>query len=194
MYQGSKGATTAPNAQQVKPGQVANLRPAANSIPQLGGRSTPPRLPMDYRAALNNASYMENDTYDYYAGDYMGGQTQAVVEALDWRQIQAHLAQGQTMNNEAEDATMDADDHTQSLNDETEHLAEESPQRDPGKEKGPATIPDIPESTEDESEDEEEDDEIPEESYIERHKAWVEVLDQMLQRTRKNPATQGGEW
>ncbi|KAL3682542.1 hypothetical protein R1sor_000564 [Riccia sorocarpa] len=197
VYQGTRGAIGAHNVQPVRPGQTANLRPAPNLSSLQRGEASPPRLPMDYRAAVSpaklagalnmigqsnfgggtggdpnssypigNINYMDNDACDNYDGDDSG--TEDEDEDLDTEMETTTNAQ---QPNGISGTPPDEDSYSPS-----------------GKGKGPASLTDIPERTENGSESGEDEEDAQEESYIERHRAWVDVLDENLQRTRKNPA------
>ncbi|KAL3682629.1 hypothetical protein R1sor_000651 [Riccia sorocarpa] len=212
VYQGGRGTGITSHAQQIKPGQTASLRPAANMSTNLSGHPSghlsPPRLPMDYRSAvsparlggplnlmaqnnfgagpeadpnlsypLDNVNFMDNAAYDNYVGDILGGQTQAIARQLDWRQMhQMQQAHGQATTDEEEyDDMEETDEDMQQLQENQNQASASNTVANTDKGKSPIDLPDIPENTEGESESDEED--IQESSYIDRHRAWVDVLD-----------------
>ncbi|KAL3675253.1 hypothetical protein R1sor_025201 [Riccia sorocarpa] len=147
---------------------------------------------MPYNLQMHNPVYLDSAGYsDFQDGLYLG-QTQAIIDKRgSWINSGAGQSyQGQENNtsnfqhhqpNDEEDFEM----HT-SNPDDYPTIADRG--KSPASEEQNEHLQDIPEEEDGDSESESAESEHREASYIERHSAWVHVLDENIQKTRKNPA------
>ncbi|KAL3695646.1 hypothetical protein R1sor_009722 [Riccia sorocarpa] len=139
---------------------------------------------------LSTEDLMDNDAYEAYSEDYYIGHTQGIAnQRTDWHPPR----QGLTLHGMME---LDNSGGNEQLNIGGDPLNapntgmypngelnwEDSPEIDTG------NLPNIPEGEEEGEETEDDGGDKHEESYIDRHKAWVDVLDENLQKTRRNNA------
>ncbi|KAL3693350.1 hypothetical protein R1sor_007001 [Riccia sorocarpa] len=192
--------------------------PAQATAP-VGGLGSPTRAPMDYRAAISPAKQAENfgmmspsgaqlfgseanfqDALEdinygrtaYYNGlndGVMGGQTQDIAEKhrlwglqnLGYSDLRMMDREGQLFDHVggASEAslgpTQDEEDTAQDIDEDNENTEQQ--------------LPAIPESGEQESDTDNQEEEEQENNYMDRHKAWIHVLDENLAINKINPAT-----
>ncbi|KAL3681236.1 hypothetical protein R1sor_024192 [Riccia sorocarpa] len=191
IFQGGKPPNGTQTQQTIKPKQTANIRPAGvKPVGQLPD-GAPQVQDMDYMVGYH--LYMDTNAYNNYGDPFPGGQTQDVAN----RRHQWGLPVGDTTTA----GLMDFDGMipvsellrgTSSQQQSAAQTAYEPDEQENGHDSGDNLdheyehLQKIPETEEGESGDEEE--ETGEASYIERNKEWVDVLDENLQKHRKNPA------
>ncbi|KAL3690556.1 hypothetical protein R1sor_016865 [Riccia sorocarpa] len=191
----------------------------AHATVPVGGVGSPTRAPMDYRAAISPAKQagnfgmmspsgaqlfgseanfqdaLEDINYGrsaYYNGvndGVMGGQTQDIakkhrlwgLQNLGYSDMRMMDREGQLFDHVggASEAslgpTQDEEDTAQDIDEDEENTEQQ--------------LPAIPESGEQESDTDNQEEEEQENNYMDRHKAWIHVLDENLAINRINPAT-----
>ncbi|KAL3691868.1 hypothetical protein R1sor_005519 [Riccia sorocarpa] len=214
----SKQSTSLGTPPPGKVGLTTTTRPVSSpSMAQVGGLGSPTRTTMDYRAAISppklmggyspmaprnppnfgsEANYqdaLENVNYRnaFYGGNGVGfpdGQTQDILHNhMGWNPHNLGYTDQHMMESEGklfdyhDDATGHSSDHGKEQESSAQDIEEdeENPEQH---------LPAIPEAGEPELDAEEEDTTDQENSYMERHKAWIGVLDENLAINRSNPA------
>ncbi|KAL3692256.1 hypothetical protein R1sor_005907 [Riccia sorocarpa] len=144
---------------------------------------------------LGNISYIDPNAYSDYDDAFLDGQTQDVANRrLEWYHQAGAGATPSAglMDFDGSDSPLDHLQGTRqqqqtglaASHDRNDQNAEEEVEADPAP--GYEHLPNIPEADESESGGEEE--ETDDTSYIDRNQAWIHVLDENLQKHRKNPA------
>ncbi|KAL3678152.1 hypothetical protein R1sor_021108 [Riccia sorocarpa] len=174
-FQGAKvaaaGAPSHPGAaaQGISQGQVAQLRTVGAPLAPQYDITSPTKNQMDYRAAVSPAkgpgSYSNQQ-------DPSGHQYRGLMVPYNLQ-----------INGTSYNDDVNYGDPT-----EEKETEEEDQQAPSNHEQQTSPLHDILEADEDDPEEDDTEDTRREASYIDRNSAWVDVLDENLQKTRKNPA------
>ncbi|KAL3700768.1 hypothetical protein R1sor_018790 [Riccia sorocarpa] len=179
-YQGPKVVSGAGNVQARSQGQgqIAQLRPAGAPLAQKQPEASPTKNPMDYKAAVSPAK--GPGSYSNVSG-FPGTQYPGPMIPFNMEYGNAAFADDENYGDHNEEfyqgQTQDVDEADE------ENPGDPFPQNHPN-----SPLHDIQESDEEEHDTEAEEEECNDPSFIDRHNAWVNVLDENLQKTRKNPA------
>ncbi|KAL3685489.1 hypothetical protein R1sor_003511 [Riccia sorocarpa] len=169
VYQGGRGNIVSSNVQQVRQSQTAGLRPAGAIIGSQSISMESPSKQMDYRAAVSPARTGEDPLMQMMTG---GGTGAPDLTFPDYNHDGINFS-----NNAAFEEYIDLNRaKTWNL------FVDENNTTNTGND-----LLNIPEGEELHAADDDEEDTC-NSSFIERHQAWVDVLDENLKKTRKNPA------
>ncbi|KAL3680052.1 hypothetical protein R1sor_023008 [Riccia sorocarpa] len=177
--------------QGVGPAQIAQLRPIGVPLTQQYAITSPTKNQMDYRAAVSPAKGGNySNQLDIPGNQYRGLMIpyNLQMDSIPYTDDGEHLLTDTGANSDAvQPGGEDGDDHMnigdQKESEEPEQYAATNQQR------LNHSLQDIPESDEEDLEADPADDTKRDSTFIDRHSVWVDMLDENLQKTRKNPAS-----
>ncbi|KAL3694243.1 hypothetical protein R1sor_007894 [Riccia sorocarpa] len=167
-------------------GSVRNLMHGYQSVGQMG-----PGFNSLQGYPLSTEDLMDNEAFEAYDNDVYGSHSQSTaIRGPSWDEQQRNLMLQGMMDLKGEDDDLpNVGTHGTPLN--VQHSGGQQLGGGPAGAQstgGNEHLEDIQEEEEGAFEDAGEEEETPEESYIDRHRAWIDVLDENLQKTRKDAA------
>ncbi|KAL3678363.1 hypothetical protein R1sor_021319 [Riccia sorocarpa] len=199
LFRPPQASTGIRNGEKSPPKQTMDYRAAVSPAKPWGMRIPPkPNEPhqfsteAQFQDALEDIRYTNNALYGGSGEKYYIGHTQGIAgRRHDWGSSSLGYTNQRTMEMEGElfEDQMDTGQVNQAHSNDGQDNQMEDQDNDDHEAEGDQPLPAILEQNEDLVEEDEQGGNEQDNSYLERHQAWIDVLDENLATTRKNPAS-----